>query len=138
MSRDASIRGLILQRQVFVARHAVDRLREHHPTLAGWYELLHQHLAPTIEVDPGVAKALCGRRGEPPPWAVNPTRFFLATDHRGLFVVEIGWINHLHSACCRTYLRFGPAQQELAARLYPEAGRVEPAEAPLRAPVPST
>ena len=101
------------QYNLFLSRHATDRVREHHPNarIRGTLAMLNR----AEEIESGTAAGLMGRKpGE------TPDRYFLAFDRRGIFVIARG--NYMPWTLV-TYVRLGDSQQEVALRLWPVVDR---------------
>lgn len=100
----------ILDEGVYVTRHALDRLHEHHPN-AGVRGALSL-LASSIEIEPGLAAAFLGR-------SLNGVRdrYFMSADRRGIFAVTPNREGQTFPWVLITWLRFGAYQQEVARRI---------------------
>ena len=94
----------------WVSRHALARLREHHPNIGvrGALELL----ARSSECEPGLVAPILGR-----PLEKVRDRYFFSADRRGVFVIAPSLPGSSFAWAMVTYLRVGPYQQEVATRL---------------------
>ena len=80
------------------SQHAVSRLQEDWPGADG--KTLLVMIGPAEPISPELVAAVCGRRK-----ADHSTEYFLATDHRGIFVIRDDTVV--------TYIRLGSAQQKV-------------------------
>lgn len=100
----------IVQQSLWVSRHALERLREHHPKAGVRGALALLTLAQ--EVEPGFIAPFLGRRLE----AVRD-RYLISADRGGVFVVVRAPEGARFPWTVVTYLRFGDNQQAVAVRL---------------------
>jgi hypothetical protein len=94
---------------VQVTFHALERYATHHPEAVE--EDLRVALDQALELDSALALPLIGRNST----RQTGSRYFLAGDRRGLFVLEQG----ASRPVLITYLRFGPWQVAFSQQLWP-------------------
>lgn len=98
---------------VWVSRHALDRVAEHHSITSRLdaVRLIDDSIEMAVEVVLTILRRVNAGSGD---------RYFLAADRRGIFVLTPS--AHPGSPFLYTvvtYIRFAPSQTELVSRLYP-------------------
>lgn len=107
--RSPRTRGPSPPLDLHITFHAIERFALHHPD-ASEVEVARA-VESALEVAPQAALPLVGRNSTRP----TNSRYRLAEDRQGLFVLELVSGRFI----VVTYLRFGPWQAQLAARIWP-------------------